>query len=620
MQAVGLHFGHDASATLIDRTGIVRFLDKERRSRVKHALSLSADDLREVLAGVPAGTPIGLSTTQNVPLFLDPEVELSIEGAGQTCGEDYFGRLGAKHQYRKYAAWMADLPGRIGLRAEEDLFPFRSRLNEGFAQSYQALGMTAGQFPALSEAMHRNGEVTLDGRSYPARFYQHHYLHAYYAAWVMSPSRSALVITGDGGVGPSFYGGGVYFWTPGQRLLTVTPTDGWIGSFYTAVSVALGFEPAGGAGKLMGLAPYGRPLYFTDQLVGTQRQVSDDYRLNMAQVVTRWLAAFDIDPAKLPRWDLFQDRPPPLVADIAASAQLVLEKNIQELARAGVRMAQRAGFSFETVILSGGVALNCPANSNLAVTLDRPVLVPPAVNDEGLSIGAAVAAYFDGAAEHPAAPASYAEAVYIGTGVTRGEVREAAARHGYAVFEGADAVERTARLLLQDELVGLCAGRAEVGPRALGHRSILANPNSTETWAATNRLKRREPWRPFAPAVLWERSADYFDRGPAESRYMLFNYRCNTKRLPAITHYDHSARVQHVSAETGLLYDLLLKLEQLDAPPVLLNTSFNGPGAPIVDSAEDAFSEAARLGLEHILTEFGLYSRRGASAAAGCEP
>lgn len=609
MQAAGFHFGHDASGAVVDATGIRRFLDKERRSRVKHAMALSTDDLREVLHGVPHQTFVGISSTQELPIFFSEEVEIAIDGSKPIKMADYFGRVSADHHYRKFITWMPDAASRKGLYVAEGLFPFRSRFNEGFNRSYEALGGTSGQFVSMAEGQHRDASLTLDGRTFRARFYQHHYLHAYYAAWAASASNPALVITGDGGIGPSYFGGGIYFWNPGTKLQPVTPTDGWLGYFYDTVGTTLGFDLSGAAGKLMGLAPYGRPLYFDQSMVGTRWQVMDDYELSIEKVVQRWLARFGIDAKKLPRWDPFSDTPPTLIADIAASAQLILEKNIQELVSAAQKVARRAGFKYEAIVLSGGVALNCPANSNLAVTMGRPVAVPPAVNDEGLSIGAAMAAYFDLTGSHPAPPPTFADNVYLGTDVTTSEVVEASARHGWTLVGDGDPIETTARLLLSDEPVGLCVGKAEVGPRALGHRSILTNACSPDTWRAANRLKRREPWRPFAPAVLMERSAEYFDRGPEESRYMLFNYRCNSKRLPAITHYDHSARVQHVSPETGLLFDVLTKLEALGAPPVVLNTSFNGPGVPIVDSAEDAFAEATRLGLDHILTEHGLYRR-----------
>lgn len=606
MQAIGLHFGHDASGAVLDQGGLTRFLNKERRTRVKHALGLSSDDLRELLDGAPADVLLGLCSTQFVPMFHGPDVEIVMAGGEGMTAENFFGRLSSDHHYRRLITWRPDFLTQAGALVRES-FPYYSAANEGFNQSYEAMGMVGAQTPALSRAMHTEGEVRLDGRAYRARFYQHHYLHAQYAAYAASPTRPALIISADGGAGPSFAGGGVYFWTPGQKLQAITPTDGWLGEFYDAVAAALGLGDVGGAGKLMGLAPYGRPIYFDPGLVGTRWQVTDQYRVGMREVVQRWLARQRIDATKLVAWNLFDQTPPNLVADIAASAQLLLEHNVLAILRAAQAMARRAGFNYDHIALTGGLALNCPANSNLSVIQDVPVVVPAAVNDEGLSIGAAVAAYFDAHGAYPAPPASYAEAVYLGADILESDVAAAAERHGWRRLDG-DPLKRASALLLGNQVVGICSGRSEVGPRALGHRSILANPASADSWAAVNRLKRREPWRPFAPAVLQSESAAYFDRGPAESRYMLFNYRSRTQALPAVTHFDHTSRLQHVSPETGLLHDLLLAMREAGAPGVLMNTSFNGPGVPIVETAEDAFSEAAKLGLAYILTDFGLFA------------
>jgi len=605
-RAVGLHFGHDASGALVNDAGLQRFIDKERRTRVKHALGLSSADLREILAGGDDDMLIGMTSTQGVPIWMDPDLDIQVEGGDPITFEQFFGSIGSNHHYHKFITWMEDRARMRGLHVREALFPYLSRTNEGFNQSYAGMAAVAGQFTRLAEAQHRDASLVLDGKRYRARFYQHHYLHAAYAGWAVSRDRPAIVLTGDGGVGPSFQGGGLYYWRPDTKLLPLTPIDGWLGQFYDEVSLVVGFDGSGGAGKLMGMAPYGRPIYFDQSLVGTRFEVTSGYAFSMRQVIERWLQRFGIEMGKIPAWDLFSAVPPTLVADIAASAQLILEVNIQELGRVAERIARRSAFEVDALVLCGGVALNCPSNSNLAVTLGLPVLVPPAVNDEGLSIGAAVTAHYDAHGRYPSGPRDYAEGAYIGTEVSEADVVSAASRHGWRRAE-TDGVARAAELLMTDAPIGLCVGRAEVGPRALGHRSILVNAGSTDTWRIVNEVKRREPWRPFAPAVLLEDSAQFFDRGPPESRHMLFNYRCTTKALPAVTHYDHSSRVQHVSAQTGLLYDVLNRLKANGALPVLLNTSFNGPGVPIVDTADDAFSEAAKLGLRHVLTEFGLY-------------
>ena len=585
--AAGFHLGHDASATLVGGDGLVRFLDKERRSRVKQAIGLAATDFEEVLPET-GDVAVGLAVTQELPIFVDPAIDISVHGASPISAATFLATLPPDHQYRHRLGWVDALDAWKGVHAGEGLFTA-----DGEA----------------GETMRREARLVVRGRGFDASLYQHHFLHACYAGWAMSADRPALIITADGGLGPSYGGGGIYFWRPGKRIEVVAPSDGWAASFYTEVAdrVGLGsYGASGGAGKLMGLSSYGSPLYDDQALVGGYGEVSNGYRLDPHDLVSRWLARFGVSAEALTAWDPWDPSPARLVADVASSAQRIFERNALALAERAVGLARAAGFSFQAVVLSGGAALNCPANSALEATLDLPVLVPPACNDEGLSIGAAVAAFFDATGAYPTSPRSYAEAAYIGSDVTSASVRGAADRHRFAL--SADpGLEATARLILDGHLVGLCSGRAEVGPRALGHRSILADPASPTAWPSANALKRREPWRPFAPAVLWDRAHAYFD-GPAESHFMLFTHRATTDALPAVTHRDRSSRVQHVSQQTGLLYRLLIELERTGAPPVLLNTSFNGPGTPIVDTAEDAFAEAQRLGLRYLLTDWGLFA------------
>ncbi|MEE8463404.1 MAG: carbamoyltransferase C-terminal domain-containing protein, partial [Gammaproteobacteria bacterium] len=135
----------------------------------------------------------------------------------------------------------------------------------------------------------------------------------------------------------------------------------------------------------------------------------------------------------------------------------------------------------------------------------------------------------------------------------------------------------------------LYEGRSEMGPRALCHRSVLANPTDHGNWARVNGIKGREAWRPFAPVVIEEKMQDWFAGCPTHSPYMLFTARVRSRRLPAITHVDGSSRIQTVSAETGAIYQILREFDALTGIPVLMNTSLNGPGVPIVERPDEAY-------------------------------
>lgn len=255
MQAIGLHFGHDASgAVLIGR--LAQTLDKERRSRVKRSWACRPTTCASCLRARRPMSCWGCAPPSWSRCFMTPTWRSPWRVARRWRA---FGRIPADHHYRRLITWRPDFLTQGGTLASGEL-PYYSAANEGFDQSYEAMGMVGGQTPALSRAMQVEGDLRLDGRAYRARFNQHHYLHAQYAAYAVSLDRPALVISADGGVGPSFAGGGV--WTPGQKLQAITPTDGWLGEFYDTVASMLGLGNSGGAGKLMGLAPYGRPILF----------------------------------------------------------------------------------------------------------------------------------------------------------------------------------------------------------------------------------------------------------------------------------------------------------------------------------------------------------------------
>lgn len=616
MATVGLHFGHDASATIMSADGLQRFINKERLSRTKHALGLSSEDVRSALSSSDPDALVGLSSTQNVPIFHDGALALDIEDARQMPARDFYQPLPSDHPYHAYSRWDNGLAEKSGVQVLESTFAYETAVNRGFNASYEALSMVRllpGEGPGVK--LHKNGTLRLDGQSYRARFYQHHLAHAWYAAYAMSPDRPALILTGDGGVGPSYFGGGVYFWTPPGKMVAVTPLDGWLGEFYTLVSMYLGFDEAGGPGKMMGLGPYGRPIHIDAGLIGTRLQVTRGNMLSMRAVIDRWLRSAGIDEKSLADWDRGAKAPPARIANVAASAQAILEVNQMKSLQAAVSIARRSGHEFDSILLCGGLFLNCPANSDMSGAADVPVHVPPATNDEGLSIGVAVAAYVDDHGKMPGGPANFADAVYLGSSPTREDVLVAARDGGWEQTADPESmIAETVSLLEGGAVVGMLSGKSEVGPRALGHRTIMADPRSGESWRRVNLVKRRETWRPLAPMVLHESSRAFFDEGPDFSPYMLFNYRATTKELPAITHYDHTSRLQHVVPETGLAYRVLRAWSDRGNGPALMNTSFNGPGVPIVETAADAFAEATAIGLDYILTDFGLYGRKQAES------
>lgn len=445
-------------------------------------------------------------------------------------------------------------------------------------------------------------------------FTEHHQSHAA-SAFFPSPFEKAAVLTMDGvGEWPttSFAVG------DGNRLEIRREIHfpHSLGLLYSAFTYYTGFKVNSGEYKLMGLAPYGQPVYaqtIRDHLI--EMKADGSFRLNpeyfnycvgLTMTNERFHRLFG-GPARQPEQLLTQRH-----MDLAASIQTVLEEVVLRMTRS---LAEETGL--ENLCLAGGVALNCVANGKiLRDGKFKRIWIQPASGDAGGAVGAALAVHHLhlNAARCPLSGDSMAGA-YLGPQFSDDEIAAelASLGAGFDRLSPAELVETTARELADGNAVGWFQGRMEFGPRALGARSILGDARSPTLQRTLNlKVKFRESFRPFAPAVTREAAADWFELD-GESPYMLLvanvrGDRCipmteeaqklfgieklNVPRsdIPAVTHVDYSARVQTVSAETNPRFHSLLKaFERRTGCPVLVNTSFNVRGEPIVCTPTDAY-------------------------------
>lgn len=283
----------------------------------------------------------------------------------------------------------------------------------------------------------------------------------------------------------------------------------------------------------------------------------------------------------------------PINADLAASAHMTFEENVMAVVRDFIAAAGDGGIAVDGLCLAGGCALSCPTNSRLWQQENLPVFVGPSCDDTGLAVGASLWLYHNVFGkplltrdrDEPTSP-------YLGANIPPGDIAHALAalRDGILIEDlGGGAPRAAAADLAADRVIGWFEGRSEIGPRALGHRSLLADPRKTGNWERVNKIKGREGWRPFAPAVLKEHAAAHFSDLPLPSPYMLFTGKVrDPAALPAITHVDGTARVQTVSAETGGYHALLTAFNEMTSCPVVMNTSLNGPREPIVETPDEA--------------------------------
>ena len=544
------YFGHDASAALLKDGEVIACAAEERFIRVKFSLNLAGNTLlpRRAVAWCLEAGGIALDDVDVVAHYCDftePVLE------------------------RRAALLQPYL-------TEEE----RAKLDRSFRQVYEQMispSAVEDQFEQMTGVRRRS--------IVPVR---HHMAHAA-SAFYPSGFSEALVFTidGSGELESSLLAVGT---RDGIRELEATPLPTSLGTLYLILAVFLGFRSLGDEYKVMGLASYGDPSRYRRVF---SELVPIDER---GRYTTALLAGGGLKDFLLMRLGPARNREEPFDsrhADIAASLQEVVTRAVLcTLKRA------RNDTGMTNLCMAGGVALNCSLNGALARArmFDR-IFVQPAAGDEGCSVGAALVAYAAGQAESPRVSRRW-DHVYWGPSYSDAQmirVLEAAADKVIWSKETAIAGE-VARRLAAGRVVGFFQGRMEFGPRALGNRSILADPRNADMKDRINeKVKRRELFRPFAPAVAAEDAAEYFDMtGLAESPFMLFTVPVRPDKralIPAVTHVDGSARVQTVSRTANArFWDVLQEFRKLTGIPVLLNTSFNVKNEPIVCSPGDALA------------------------------
>jgi len=446
-------------------------------------------------------------------------------------------------------------------------------------------------------------------------FSDHHLSHAA-SAFFPSPFNEAVVLTADG----------VGEWA--TTTVAIGKNDNLeikkeihfphsLGLLYSAFTYYTGFKVNSGEYKLMGLAPYGNPIY--EDKIKKLIDIKDDGTFRLDQKYFNYATGLTMTNDKLD--DLFGQKPRDsqnekinqFHMDIAASIQKVTEEIMIKLAK-----AIREEYDIKNLCLAGGVALNCVANGKiLKEKIFDNIWIQPAAGDAGGSLGAALALWHIYQGNKRSVNSNdNMKGSYLGAEFTQEEIEKELKSIG-ANFEKVDyedLINKTSEFLSNEKVIGWFQGRMEFGPRALGARSILADPRSDKMQKNLNlKIKYRESFRPFAPSVLREDVSKWFDID-VDSPYMLLVANINADKIiemneeqkklfgidklnikrsevPAVTHVDYSARIQTVTKDTNnRYYDLISKFKEKTGCPIVVNTSFNVRGEPIVNTPTDAFN------------------------------
>ena len=537
---------HDASSALMIDGQIVAAAEEERFSRIKHTSGLPIQAMRYcVEAAGLRSSDIDMVVAAWRPWVLKRRVTLALKSALSSPAS------------------------------------FASKANRGARQ----MGHEWRELFTLKRLLARY----LGEGSYSVRYLDHHLSHAA-SAFLCSPFDDAAILTVDGAGEEDTT---VWWHGAGRKIrkLGAVGLPHSLGQLYSATTAFLGFKVQEDEYKVMGLAAMGTPKYATYLLKNVMTLCPDGtfvVRPYFLDYHSARAGRFSAEAEKLfgrPR--MRHEEIGERHADVAASVQYLLEQALFNLLRRLHTLTRTPRLG-----LAGGVALNCTANGKIfRETPFEQVFVQPAAGDNGTSLGAALY-WSNSGARRVTAPLQHA---YWGPSYNRAQTERAlrAARVQYVELPEEALIERVAKLLADGNVVGWFQGRMEWGPRALGARSLLADPRRADIKEKINRIiKKREPFRPFAPSILEEHAAEFFESYES-SPFMLFTFPVKPgqrARIPAVTHTDGTARPQGVTAEgSPRYYRLIRKFRELTGVPVLLNTSFNVQ-EPIVCSPEDALA------------------------------
>ena len=561
MDILGISFGVDTSACLLRDGEVIAAVLEERITRIKHDRSWPSQAIAWCLK--QGGT--SLDQVDEIAFFWNPALQLDFPHPGRA------GRYGHHGDYLHMApAWLL-----------------------GALQA----GLGGIRSPGMTQTIELEGRAPLT-----IRYVSHHLCHAAVAFWP-SPFDEAAILTVDG------YGeraAATLGWgdADGYHAIEAFEYPNSLGAFYASVTGWLGFRPNSGEGKVMGLAPYGDdrfvPLFreilglgvgdkpfdvdlsWFEYFLDTPRRVSPKFVDCLGPAAVPGEPATDVHKA------------------VAFAVQAVTEEALLTLA---ARLHEQTGQPH--LVMSGGVIMNSCANGR--IEREGPydeVWIQPSSGDGGTAVGAALWAWH---MVHGRSERHRWKHDYLGPGYSDDDCRAALRKGGWSWTEPEDVAKHAGEAVARGELVGWFQGRCELGARALGNRSIVADPRKAENKDVLNeRVKFREGFRPFAPSVLVERAHELFDmpeRSTVPFMQKVHPVRPEWQdRLGAVTHVDGTGRLQTVDADAATGWHALISaFGEATGVPVVLNTSFNVRGEPIVDTPDDAIKCWATTGLDRLV-------------------
>lgn len=624
MRMLSINFGHDASFCVFRDGSLIDFCEVERESRQKHHFGLTSEAIGRYLKRLDMDFDdfdlVTVSGTQQWGVFHSSDISIKY---GYTNDHSRFCGLHAHWNSENYLFFDGVGSG-FAFHVERSRFsvsptPMRIEWGPAFrniSSSFRTVAGLANDLIRISP----DAKTQIQGRfltpltlvvekiAKPGFFVDHHAAHANYAGYYSKGS--AIVVTHDGGlVTAPFNSGGVYLFDKLGGVLPFASHRLVLGHIYDLVGRRFGIDP----GKLMGLASYARPNKHVDAIT---RQYSDSLHAQdtlpsdyVASQIVGSATLEQVIQEKEIRKFRFDFKDVSHAAQSAANAQhLVQQVYVGQIGSYCEKLSLCLG-GHSHVLMTGGFSLNCPTNTSISQSYPALHFRPlPGVADTGLSLGAAVAAHYFlrlplkfNCSESPTAPA------YPPSCLDHNMFDGRAADLALVDVHPEKRASFIAHQLLQGKIICIHQGRSEVGPRALGRRSIIAWAGMEANRDRINRSKGRENWRPLAPICSIGDFHDYFAGNPEECRFMLTTSKVKSDAIPAVTHVDNTARVQVIDEEDGLLHAVLCRMKDQGCAPVIVNTSFNCAGEPLVETLSDAVRSFRKMNFDYLVTEADIY-------------
>lgn len=623
MKILSLNFGHDASITLFENGYLIDFLEIERVSRLKHHLGLKSeyifDFLKRNSCNFDLIDMVALSGTQGWGLFHSDDIQInycyenlhkSYVNFFPTWNLKYMNYFNSSHKYYDSHIEIQNL--KVSKAPMRNIWktPYFQRLIQNKSEIYQRLKNLDNIETNILKSFQSNFFdpliLTINGITKPGFYVDHHSCHAYYASYYSN--KDLLIATHDGGLDITpFCSGGIYLSRPNKGVLPIASHDLKLGAIYDKVASYFDLD----AGKMMGLSSYARANVSIEEtlsrfknMYNSNKKIPIDY-ISKSILKDSSLTHERLIFEKALNEFKFEFEDTSLAIQTAANAQFfVQEAYISLIGKYCAKICDNIT-GLREIYTTGGFSLNCPTNTELNNRFTNLRFIPlPAVGDTGISLGAAVALmnFLDfeikKCTSDPAFPPST-----LDHSIKKSNFQKLEFISNDLNF----ILNFLANELINEKFVCIHNNRSEVGPRALGRRSILSSATSKERLRILNDKKGRENWRPLAPICRKEDFSNFFIGDSSNSKYMLSISKVISNQIPAITHIDNTARVQILDDKKNKLYKLLSELQKLKEIPVLINTSFNKANEPIVETLEDAAKSFLDMKLDYLWTDEGLY-------------